>query len=130
MKRFHAVMAGLLLALATTFTHAVEPPTFPGLPDLGAELLGPEISQEEIAEQKKYREELEAFAKQLKAWWYAQNNPRPIPYVEFKGKKVALPESFLKAYMRVLKSGELKETWPKIEASFKKGSMFKARSKK
>ena len=123
MRTVYAVLLGFLMAVSTSVATAA--PEFPGLPEIGTELLGPEMTQEEIQKQKEHRQKLEEFAKKLKEWWYAKNYPKPIPYVTFNGKRIKLPKNFLQAYLKAHKQGKLKETWPKIEKSFKKGNMFK-----
>ena len=123
MKKINAVIAGIVMTFAGAL--AAAGPDFPGLDDIGSQVLGPEITQEEINKQREHREKLEEFARQLKRWWFAQNNPQPMPYVEFKDKKIKLSKNFVKAYMQARKQDRLKETWSDIEVSFKKASMFK-----
>lgn len=101
-------------------------PSFPGLPDLLGDphVLGPEMTAEELHKQKVNREQLEEFAKQLKAWWWAKHNPKPMPYIEFKGKKVKMPKKFLVAYMKAKDKDQLKTGWIKIEKSLKSGDFL------
>ena len=125
MKLFSTVLAATLL-FATSTVSIAGAPSFPGLPDLGADLLGPEITQEELQEQREHREKLEEFGKKLEAWWWAKHNPKPIPYIVLEGQKVQLPGKFLKAYLKAAEENQLKQAWAKVEKSLKSGDFLKA----
>lgn len=124
MKLFASILAATLFLVSGSISTAGAP-SFPGLPDLGTELLGPDITQEEIQKQIEYREKLEEFGKKLKAWWWAKHKAKPIPYVTVKGQKVKLPGKFLKAYLKAAEEKKLKEAWAKVEKSLKSGSFLK-----
>lgn len=122
-----AIAAGVLYATSTLASAA----GFPGLPDITSDpkLLGPEMTAEELLEQKEKRQKLEEFAKKLKAWWYAENYPKPIPYVSFDGAKIKLPKNFLAAYLKAHKNKQLDVTWNKVENSLKKATWLKKKKK-
>ena len=70
--------------------------------------LGPEMSDEEIRRQIEWREELELFARQLRAWWWA-NQQDPIsqadPVIVVKDTKLTLSKPTLAWFEAAQKEG-------------------------
>ena len=124
MKYFLSALAASLLI--TVSAPGVAAPSFPGLGGTVEDYLEPELSPEDLQDQREYREKLELFATALRKWWWDKKNnePKPIPYVVVSGKKLKLHKDFLKAYLEAREKDKLKEVWTRVERDLKKGFLL------
>jgi len=113
MSRFTCILgATIIFAISTLALAGNDAPKFPGLGELWNNT---SANKQEILEQREHRARVEEFARELKKWWYAENEPAPKPNMRFKGKMVKIPGKFLKAYLKAKEENKLGIAWDTIE---------------
>jgi len=109
-KRFVSALAATVLlttgSLALAGNSALK---FPGIGELWNNTgVNVQATQE-------HRVAVQEFARELTKWWNAENEPKPEPYLRYKGKRIKIPAKFLKAYQKANNENKLRIAWNTIE---------------